>query len=81
MRIELVTFHERQDSSKVQAVDSTSTATMQSAEPEFRTPQNAGYMHIAYVVAAVIYGSYLLILRRRWSLLRQQQNNAAPSRR
>jgi len=80
MRIELVTFHERQDSAKAQVVDSTSATTGQ-AEPEFRTPQNAGYMHIAYIVAAVIYGSYLLILRRRWSSLRQRQNSAAPSRR
>ena len=81
MRIELVTLYETQDSAKAQTVDSTSATTAQAAEPGFRTPQNAGYMHIAYGVAAVIYGSYLLILRRRWSSLRQRQNNAASSRR
>ena len=81
MRIERVTFDELQDSAKAQVVDSTGATTTQAAEPEFRTPQNAGYMHIAYSVAAVIYGSYLLILRRRWSSLKQRQRNAAPSRR
>ena len=81
MRTERVTFYEMQDSAKAQVVDSTSGTTTQSAEPQFRTPQNAGYMHIAYAVAAVIYGGYLLVLRRRWSSLKKRQNNAAPSRR
>ena len=81
MRIELVTFDAMQDSAKARAADSTSATTTQAAEPEFRTPENAGYMHIAYTVAAVIYGSYLLVLRRRWSALRRRQaNNAAHSR-
>ena len=81
MRIELATFREMQDAAKASVIDSTGSTATQTAEPEFRTPQNAGYMHIAYSVAAVIYGSYLLILRRRWSSLKKRENNAASARR
>ena len=81
MRIELATFHALQDSAKAQVVDSTIATTSQTAEPEFRTPQNAGYMHIAYSVAAVIYGGYLLVLRRRWTALKKRQSRVAASRR
>ena len=81
MRIELATFIEMQDSSKAQVVDSTSATTEPTAEPEFRTPQNAGFMQAAYTVAVVILGGYLLLLRRRWTSLKKRQNNAAQSRR
>ena len=81
MRIELATITKMQDSSKAPVVDSTSATTVQTAEPEFRTPQNAGFMQAAYTVAAVIFGGYLLMLRRRWTTLRKRQHNAAPSRR
>ena len=81
MRIELAAFTEMQDSAMPQVVDSTSASTAQAAEPEFRTPQNAGFMQAAYTVAAVILGGYLLLLRRRWTSLKKRQNNAAQSRR
>ena len=81
MRIELATFTGMQDAAKAQVVDSTSATTVQTAEPAFRTPQNAGFMQAAYTVAAVIFGGYLLVLRRRWTSLKKRQNNAALSRR
>ncbi|MEP6832713.1 MAG: hypothetical protein ABJB74_04930 [Gemmatimonas sp.] len=81
MLVERGMFELMQDSAKARA-DSVSASTAQpAAQPEFRTPQNAGYMQIAYTVAAVIYGSYLISLRRRWAALKQRQNSAAQSRR
>lgn len=82
MRNDLAMYDVMQDSAKARVADSTSATTVQAAEPAYRTPENAGFMHIAYTVAAIIYGSYLLVLRRRWSALRKRQaNNAAQSRR
>ncbi len=75
-------FETVQDSAIARASDSTSATAVPTAEPQFRTPQNVGYLQIAYTVAAVIYGSYLLLLRRRWSALKKRQaNNAAHARR
>jgi hypothetical protein len=34
------------------------------------TPENAGYFHAAYIVAAVIYGGYIAILWARARALR-----------
>ena len=80
MRNDLAIFDAMQDSASARVADSTSVTATQ--EPEFRTPQNGGFMQIAYGVAAVIYVSYLLILRRRWSDLRKRQANiSAHSRR
>lgn len=43
------------------------------AQPVMRTPENGGYLKIAYGAAAVIYISYLLLLRRRWTSVRARQ--------
>ena len=74
-------FEIMQDSATARADSVIASMAPPVPRQEFRTPQNAGFMHIAYAVAAVIYSSYLLTLRRRWSALRQRQNSAAQSRR
>ena len=52
------------------------------AQPVMRTPQNGGYLKIAYGAAAVIYISYLMLLRRRWIAVRaRQEKNMLRSRR
>lgn len=52
------------------------------AQPIMRTPENGGYLKIAYGAAAVIYISYLLLLRRRWTAVRaRQEKNTLRSRR
>lgn len=72
------------DSAQRAATDSataSASTVMQTQEPAFRTPENANYMYIAYSVAAVIYGGYLLILRGRWSALRKRQAGAGSAAR
>lgn len=78
MRNDLAIFQGGQDTAKTAAADSmkasTGAANGASQAPEqFRTPENARFMYIAYSIAAVIYVSYLLILRGRWTALRKRQ--------
>ncbi|MGV3710781.1 MAG: hypothetical protein ACO1Q7_18305 [Gemmatimonas sp.] len=90
MRFEIVTPSAilRQDTSRAAVVDSTTAATTaatQPAAPEpqgeaFRTPQNAGFMYIAYTVAAVILGGYLIVIRRRWSALAKRAETLSAGR-
>lgn len=44
---------------------------------EMRTPQNVGYLEAAYAAATVVYGSYVVILFRRWSALRRRHSSGA----
>lgn len=43
------------------------------------TPDNAGYFHVAYVVAAAVYVGYAISIRQRARTLRRRLN-AATSR-
>lgn len=49
--------------------------------PPMRTPENVGFMASAYTVAAVLYGSYIVLMFRRWSALKAHQKRLnSPSR-
>jgi hypothetical protein len=66
----------RQDSARVAAPSDSARAAMpEMPMPEMRPPQNEKFLIGGYSVAAAIYALYLVILFRRWSALRQRQQD------